>query len=107
MEKIIMVVKDEMIDQKFYFKKQPLQHYEIACIGWLHQYTNKVDCSSLEEYLIVRVTKLLKRPAQLACLTKEVFAGQVPTNEEKSLTIKSQTNKSPKAVYIDILKRML
>ena len=33
MEKIMTVVKDEMIDQKFYFKKQPLQHHEIACVG--------------------------------------------------------------------------
>jgi len=60
MEKIIMVVKDIMIDQKFYFKKQPLQHHKIACVGWLYRYTNKVDCSLLEEYLIARVTKLLK-----------------------------------------------
>ena len=33
MEKIIIVVKNIMFDQKFYFKKQPLQHYEIMCIG--------------------------------------------------------------------------
>ena len=73
MEKIMTVVKDIMIDQKFYFKKQPLQYYKIVCVGWLYQYTDKVDCSSLEEYLITRVTKLLKRPAQLVCLTKGVF----------------------------------
>ena len=35
-EKIMMAVKDIIIDQKFYFKKQPLQHNEIAYIRWIY-----------------------------------------------------------------------
>ena len=86
-EKIIIAVKDIMINQKFHFKNQSLQHHEIACAGWLYRYTDKVDCSLLEEYLIAGVMKLLKCPAQLVCSTKGIFAGQALINDEKSSTI--------------------
>ena len=57
----MMAVKDNMIDFKFYSKRQPLQHHTIECIGWLHWYIDKVDCSALESYLIPRVSKLMKK----------------------------------------------
>ena len=57
----MMAVKDNIIDFKFYSKRQPLQHYAIECIGWLYRYIDKVDCVVLESYLIPRVSKLMKK----------------------------------------------
>jgi len=32
-DKIILAVKDKIMNNKFYMKYQPLQHYNIICIG--------------------------------------------------------------------------
>ena len=52
-DKIILAVKDDLIDYKFYTKYQPLQYHEIECIRWLYRYTDKADCIVLESYLIL------------------------------------------------------
>ena len=75
--KIMLAVKDDMMDYKFYVKCQPLQYYDIICIRWLHWYIDKADCTGLEAYLIPRVAKLLKHPTQLAYSTKSVFTGEI------------------------------
>ena len=66
---------------------------------------DKVDYSSLEEYLIQRVVKVIKRPAYLAYSAKGVFTGEAESKENKSLLIKTQANKLPKAVFIDVLEK--
>ena len=59
----MLAVKDTLADYKFYAKCQSLQHHEIACIGWIHCCTNKVDYARLEAYLTPRVSKLINQPA--------------------------------------------
>ena len=59
----MLIVKDTLTDYKFYAKHQPLQHYEIVFIGWIHRYTDKANYAGLEAYLTLRVSKLIKRPA--------------------------------------------
>ena len=84
------MVKNTLADYKFYTKHQLLQYHEITCIGWIHCYTNKVDCTGLEAYLTLRVSKLIKQPAQLAYSFKTVFTGLSQSQEEQSYTIKKQ-----------------
>ena len=101
----MMAVRDAMVENTFYYKRQPLQHHEVACIGWLHRHADKADCKSLVECLIPRVSKLLKRPAKLACSTRGIFTGQQSNQDDQTLVIKKQNKKSTKGIFIDALEK--
>ena len=56
---ILLTLKEELHNLKFYAKLQPVQHWNIMCIGWLYCYVAKADCFSLQNYFLKRIKSKL------------------------------------------------
>jgi len=93
-------------EYKFSMKLQPLQYWNVDCVGWLYRYTPQADIANLKAYFTKRDSKIMKSDVKIAVSVKNTFI-EKSDSDDSSTKFKLYEKKyvPNKGIYLECLSK--